>query len=335
VAVAIAAVGGGCSSLTARHGVEAAPVTATIVDPPRRSGKPLLFVAMPLAPAFQEARKALVTEVSGSFDVFTFVVSPDLPATAFRDALDAAAPACVVLMNNSAARLYRDYQRARPKAAFPPAVILMTSFLEDIRREIKRATGIAYEVPALSAVVSLRALIRTPVTRVGVVHSPYAKAFVGRQRALAAKEQIELVSIELGGEAPNARDLQGALEALRRYHQIDALWVLNDNRLLRNERFMRDAWLPAVRSLAVPVIVGVAPLVTPASPFGTFAVLPDHVALGTQAANLIFDLADNDWRAEDHPIELPLSTVRVLDVRSARAFGLRDDALIQVDRPLE
>ena len=73
----------------------------------------------------------------------------------------------------------------------------------------------------------------------------------------------------------------------------------------------------------------------PASPFGTFAVLPDHVALGTQAANLIFDLADNDWRAEDHPIELPLSTVRVLDVRSARAFGLRDDALIQVDRPLE
>jgi len=332
----VAVAGGGCAALRAPGpGIDKSRAATQVVDPPRQDGAPLLFVAMPIAPAFQETRKALVAEASGTFNVTTFVITPDTQAADFRAALEAAAPACVVLMNNSTVRLYRDYQRERPGATFPPAVIVMTSFLEDIRREIKRATGIAYEVPGVTAFVSLRALIRAPMARVGVVHSPYARTFVGRQRALAMKEQLELVSIELGGEAPNARELQGAIDALKRYHHIDALWVLNDNRLLKDGRFLREAWMPALKSLGVPVVVGAAPLLNPSSPFGTFAVLPDHAALGAQAANLIFDLADNDWRVEDHAIELPISTVKVLDVRSAQEFGLRDGAPNHVDRPLE
>jgi hypothetical protein len=328
--------GGGCAPLGARGPrMDSATAAARVVDPPRRDGAPLLFVAMPIAPAFLETRKALVAEASGTFNVTTFVVTPETRPADFRAALDAAAPACIVLMNNGTVRMYRDYQRERPAATFPPAVIIMTSFLEDTRREIKRATGIAYEVPGVTAFVSLRALIHAPVARVGVVHSPYARTFVGRQRALALKEQIELVSIEVGGEAPNAREVQGALDALKRYHHIDVLWVLNDNRLLKDGRFLREAWMPALKALGVPVVVGAAPLLNPSSPFGTFAVLPDHAALGAQAANLIFDLADNDWRVEDHAIELPISTVKVLDVRSAREFGLRDSAADHVDRPLE
>jgi hypothetical protein len=327
---------GGCASLGGRGpATDRAKAATQVVDPPRQEGAPLLFVAMPLAPAFQETRKALVSEASGTFNVTTFVVTSETRAADFRAALDAAAPACVVLMNNSTVRMYRDYQRERPGAKFPPAVIVMTSFLEDIRREIKRATGIAYEVPGVTAFVSLRALVHAPLARVGVIHSPYARAFVGRQRALAIKEQIELVSIELGGEAPNARELEGAIAALKRYHHIDALWVLNDNRLLKDGRFLREAWMPALKTLGVPVVVGAAPLLNPSSPFGTFAVLPDHAALGAQAANLILDLADNQWRVEDRAIELPLSTVKVLDVRSAREFGLREGALDHVDRPLE
>ena len=153
---------GGCARLGARGpGMDRAMAAATqVVDPPRRDGAPLLFIAMPIAPAFHETRKALVAETSGTFNVTTFVVTPDTRAADFRAALDAAAPACIVLMNNGTVRMYRDYQRERPGATFPPAVIVMTSFLEDIRREIKRATGIAYEVPGVTAFVSLRALIR-------------------------------------------------------------------------------------------------------------------------------------------------------------------------------
>ena len=71
--------------------------------------------------------------------------------------------------------------------------------------------------------------------------------------------------------------------------------------------------------------------------FGTFAVLPDHVALGAQAAGLLFDIADESWQiAGDAQVQLPLSTTTAVDLVQARAhFSLREDALRQVDRILD
>ena len=57
---------------------------------------------------------------------------------------------------------------------------------------------------------------------------------------------------------------------------------------------------------------------------------------GLQAANLLFELADNNWQAESHPVELPISVKTVVDIRQVRAnFGLRPDALKHVDKALE
>jgi len=110
------------------------------------------------------------------------------------------------------------------------------------------------------------------------------------------------------------------------------LWVLNDNRLLRDSAFLNEAWRPGIESLGVPVIVGAEPLMK-SVPIGTFAVLPDHLALGTQAANLILDLSDTGWPAAQHPVELPLSTTNALNVARARdRFGLREGALDRIDQ---
>jgi putative ABC transport system substrate-binding protein len=66
------------------------------------------------------------------------------------------------------------------------------------------------------------------------------------------------------------------------------------------------------------------------------AVVPDYEALGLQAANLIFDLSENDWQVERHPVELPLSVKTVVDVNLVRAnFGLQPDALKHIDKALE
>ena len=62
--------------------------------------------------------------------------------------------------------------------------------------------------------------------------------------------------------------------------------------------------------------------------------LPDHTALGTQTASMLFDIADNAWRIpEGDPTQLPLSTTTTIDLQQARErFSLREDALSQVDR---
>src|SRR6185295_8813756 len=114
-------------------------------------GTPLVLVAMPAAASFQATRRSLVAELGKSFDVSTLTVGADTSLPQLAAALAKTAPACLVLMNNTTVRLYRDYQRSRPGAKFPPAVIVMASFLEDIRHELTGVTGIAYEVPGVTA----------------------------------------------------------------------------------------------------------------------------------------------------------------------------------------
>jgi putative ABC transport system substrate-binding protein len=105
---------------------------------------------------------------------------------------------------------------------------------------------------------------------------------------------------------------------------------------VRDEEFVDDTWRSVLSEAKLPLIVGVPNLVDPSSPLGTLAVVPDHEALGLQAANLIFDLLENDWQVESHPVELPLSVKTVVDVKQVRAnFGLRADALKRIDRALE
>jgi hypothetical protein len=113
--------------------------------------------------------------------------------------------------------------------------------------------------------------------------------------------------------------------------------VLNDDRLLTPE-LIENGWLPGLRERRwLPTIVGAASLVSPQQSLGTFAVLPDHTALGVQTANLLFDIADNQWQVPaETRVQLPLSTTTTVDLTQVRErFNLRHDALAQVDRILE
>jgi hypothetical protein len=112
--------------------------------------------------------------------------------------------------------------------------------------------------------------------------------------------------------------------------------MLNDNGLIRNGASVSETWRSEFRDVKLPLVVGVLNLMDPAEPVGTLAAVPDHEALGLQAANLIFDLSDNDSNVRDHAIELPLSVKTVVDVRQVRdRFGLKPDAQQHINRALD
>jgi ABC-type uncharacterized transport system substrate-binding protein len=243
-------------------------------------------------------------------------------------------PSGIVLMNNPTVAAYRTLQRSSGAKRFPAAVIVMTSFLDGQPQQLASATGISYEVPLITAVTNLRKLIATPVERVGVVLRPGLRGFVARQIALAKREQISVVTQEVGQNA-NSSELKWALRRLK--SKVDAVWILNDDRCL-SPKLISEGWLPGLNERPFkPTIVGAASLVSPSLSFGTFAVLPDHTALGVQAAGLVFDIADNNWSVpDDAEVQLPLSTTTSVDLVQARErFSLRADALKQVDRILE
>jgi len=311
------------------------PTVGQIVDPPARSNAPTILIAMPSSPTFLEVRKSLVSEVQKSFNIHTFVVGPETTPEELAAAITTVAPKCLVLMNNATMNLYRQYQAARPTAAMPPAVLLMASFVEETQARLRRATGIAYEVPGVTAFVNLRAVIRTPVNRVGVIYRPAFRKFVARETALAAKEHVELISVSVPNDV-TAAELRDALHDLAQNSKVDAVWMLNDNALVRGPEFVDDAWRAELREAKLPLIVGVPNLVEPSFPLATLAVVPDHEALGLQAANMLFDLSESNWQVEHFQVELPLSVRTIVDVKLVRAnFGLRPDALKHIDHALE
>jgi putative ABC transport system substrate-binding protein len=324
----------GCATTGTEYGAPALGLPP-ITDPPVRSGAPTLLIAMPNSPNFVEVRKSLVWEVQKSFNIHTLTVGPETTAADLASAIQTVAPVCAVLMNNATINLYRQYQAANPTAPMPPAVLLMASFVEEVQARLRRATGIAYEVPGVTAFVNLRSVISAPINRVGVIYRPAFRKFVEHQTALAAKEHVDLISVSVPNDV-TAAGLREALHNLAQSSKVDAFWMLNDNGLVRNAEFVDEAWRTELNDAKLPLIVGVPNLVESNFPLGALAVVPDHEALGLQAANLLFDLSDDDWQVERHPVELPLSVKTVVDIRLVRTnFGLRPDALKHIDRALE
>lgn len=304
-------------------------------DTPPQAGRDTVAVLTPLETETQELWESLVQELGAEFNVATVPVGRTTGSRHLARELERLQPACVVVVDNRTLELYRELQGQRPSATFPPAVVVMTSFLERAIGGLRGATGIAYEVPAVSSIVALREVSRLDVQRVGVVHRQMFRDVIATQSRLAALEKVELVSIAVPND-PTPEVVEDSLDRLVVEQKVDALWVVNDNRLLTAELLV-ESWLPVLRFRPIPVIVGVSALVHPEVHFGTLAVLPNHAELGVQAANLIFDLADNAWQLEaERQVELPLRVMTVVDVKQVDDyFGLEPDALAKIDQAVK
>jgi len=307
--------------------------TITISDAPRRDGTPAVLVIMPVTAETHDVWKGLRDELNDDYDVVTLKFDATTTPDAIGKKIAELAPKCVVLMNNPTVRAYSAWQHAAKQAAFPPAVVLMASFLDNLKGQIANGTGIAYEVPAITMFTNMRSFLDYPTRRVGVVYRQPLHNFIENQRKLAAIEHIELVPFEISAHA-KPKELDKALRKMRDA-KLDAIWLPNDNGLFATGDHIVKAWLPNLKKDHPPVAVGVRALVNAKVPFGTFAVVPDHEAMGVQAANLILDLANNNWQA-DGKVALPISVKTVLDVGQARKhYRLREDQLSHIDNVVQ
>ncbi len=301
----------------------------------RRPSLPVILTLMPNSASARETYNGLVEELGEEFDLVPELVdsgaSPEMIARAVREH----SPKAVVLMNNPTLRLFRKFQAiATPAEKKLPAIAVLTSFLQETSQGLSSLTGVIYEVPLVTALVNLRALVRKPIRKVGVLYRPIFSRFIKEQRALGAKEGIELIGLEISGSDP--AQLQEGLQKLRLQMDVDAIWVPNDNVLLSRKNLLRG-WLPALRENQTPVIVNVRSLLSRRVSFGTFAVLPAHRALGIQTAQLITSVADRGWVVEaPGEFEYPISVEKVLDMNFARRYlELKEKQLATVDQLVE
>ena len=246
-------------------------------------------------------------------------------------------PQLFVLMDNQAIKIYKQYRDETQKAGKEPlsAVALMALQLDKVTEGMNMA-GISYEIPVVTSVVNLRAVSSKPIRSVGVIYRKGWEGFVQMNASFCQTEKVSLVGYAVPDDGNDyASDLQKGLKNLIGEKKVDAIWVLNDNKLLNNQTIVK-AWIPGLSSSSVPVIVGVETLIQTKFNLGTFAVLPDHAGLGGQVANMIFEIKDNDWKVGDRQIDQPLSVIKMLNSTLARKKGfLREDGLSTVDREVK
>lgn len=314
----------GCVSSDARSPQE---LPAVFEDQELREGFERVLVFTPFTDSAHALWSSMRDEIADELDVQTREVDAGLSPAKMHEQVLRQSPECVVLVGNQAARTFEQLQETA--AELPPAVVLMSSFAGKIVPRLRRATGIAYEVPAVTSLVTLRQLSERRVDTVGVLYRPGLEDFIQEQAELAALEEVQLVGLAVDGSA-TPRKIRLHLRELLRRRSVDALWVLNDNVLL-TPRSIREAWLPEADAAKVPVLVGVRSLVNAQLNFGSVAVVPDHGALGVQAANLIFDLADESWQVGESAVELPLSVQTVVDMGQATRLRLAESGRKLID----
>jgi hypothetical protein len=294
-----------------------------------------VLVLGPRISATIEVVSGLADELPDNYRLVQREVTTETSVVALAHIIRDVEPRVLVLLDNPTVRLYRAFQAAEPPGTrFPPAVVLMAAFVELATAGLRNVTGISYEVPAVTGFVNLRSLLGRPIRKIGVLYRHGFEGFVARQGELAASE-----GFTIAGRALDDGDRQKAVKCgLRRlldYDHVDAIWVLNDSALV-DPALIARAWLPVLRHGHVPVLVGVSSLVSAKLGFGTFAVLPDHRALGAQAAGLIDDLSEAHWIVGERRALLPVAIEKILDIDLARTLApIREEKLREVDRLIE
>jgi ABC-type uncharacterized transport system substrate-binding protein len=177
----------------------------------------------------------------------------------------------------------------------------------------------------LTALVSFRRVFSKPVDKVGVLYRNPLKQFIEKHTHYCAREKISIKGIEISDDTSKIElDISSALQNLIRTEKVDALWIPNDNVLLKPE-YLGNIWLPELKKKKVPLIVGVEALVNPELNFGTFAVIPDPVALGEQAAEIVYNLKADDWQHSGVMIHPAISMYSVLNLKKAYEIAAKED----------
>jgi hypothetical protein len=286
---------------------------------------------------FADALKGMNEELKVDFEFKDRIIEKKTEVSEIQAEIASVKPKVVVLMDNSAITLFKKYQ-AGLKADEPiiPSVSIMGVFIKDAINDIKNACGISYEIPIVTSIVNLRAVLGSSMKKVGVIHREFLSDFIAKNRGFCKMEGIEIVDVSLPNKSDDYKKLlKGNLKTLFKEKNIDVLWVPNDNAFL-NIDIIQNVWVPAVKKEKKPVVVGVELLVNPKLDFGTFAVLPDHVALGSQAAEMIYDIMDNDWQCKENRVDPPLAVYKIINFKQAKKiFNVSDEKKKVVDKVFE
>jgi ABC-type uncharacterized transport system substrate-binding protein len=298
--------------------------------------KNTLLIFRSVGSDFDEAVSGMRYELDSEFEIKEIVLTKQSDIKSVEEGMDLLKPNVVVLMNNRSISFYKKYQKTLSDTTnITPSVSLMGILVDESIDGIRNSTGVGYEIPLVTSAVNLRAVLNRDIRKIAVIHRSNLKNFLSINTPFCENEGVEIKSIEISTQNIE-KELRSAFKAIELDSEVDAIWIPNDNKIITGP-LLKSLWIPFEKKMKLPIIVGVESLVTPKYHFGNFAVVPDHIALGSQAAELVLGIMDNNWLVENTgEAELPLSVHTIVNYPDMNSyFELSKDMLSGVDRVLE
>ncbi len=283
---------------------------------------------------FSEVANSISLDLKEEFTIVEEIIDERISAKKTAKIINHHNPALIVLMNNNTIKNFKKYQQSLPDEAVRiPSLLLMSSLLSEEIKGLENSTGISYEVPIVTSVVNLRTILKIKDVKLGVVYRQFLRSFIERNAAYCKKEGIQMIRAFVpSGSANYTELLKTGLESFTSSQiGVNMIWVPNDPEFLTREA-IRNVWVPFSEKHSLPIIVGVENMVSTNVNFGTYAVIPDHSALGQQAAELIYEIRDRGWYIDLNIVEPPISIYQILNPMKIKTKYQVDDEITDVDK---
>lgn len=268
---------------------------------------------------YESVFNTLKMEVESDFELTKVISDEKMSPKEIKKLIAKEKPKLIILMNNNNIKAYAAYVQTLPKdSEVIPSISLMAAFVEKEIKDLPNSAGITYEIPIVTSVVNLRSMMSIPKVKLGIIYRDFLRDFIEKNKEYCKAEGIDVKTFYVpGGETRYKELLKVGLKELVEKHEANTIWVPNDPVFLSKD-IIASVWKPFTDKYDVPVIVGVESFLLSDVNFGSFAVLPDHSALGQQAANIVFSIQDNEWKTDNTLIEAPISIFKVLNFKQAK-----------------
>lgn len=275
-------------------------------------GRESILIVRSSGQIFDQVVQGISYECDGDFVIDQLLVNDTSTVSTLAKKIDEIKPSVLVLLNNSAVLLLKQYQENNPSVQQIPSIAAMSVFVDKLVEQISNSAAIAYEIPLATSYMTLPSEIQQKISRVGVIHREKLQDFITKNRELSKPQNIELVSRTIPEATIGYKNsLYKSLREMLQNDSVDLIWIPNDSKLLELE-MVQDVWLPLIDKYKKPVLAGVKVLALPSINLATFVVSPDHVEIGQQIAELIYEARDANWQLE-YRVLPPVSVYKILN----------------------
>jgi hypothetical protein len=292
-----------------------------LVTSPAIYAKGVVLTLRPAGEMFDQIMLGILESVGDDFKVVDRVVSAGENHKTISNWITLNKPKAVVLIDDHAVTAYQNYQRNSRTAEYPPSIMLAVLSAERKLAKTINSMAIAYEVPAVASLVDLRKLLMNH--QLGTVGTLYRTAFKDvflKEKRACGHENINLIGIEIQNDAGPA-EVRRALKQLTS-SGVDAVWIMNDSALLL-PNILAEAWIPRLRRLNKPVVVGVPSLVQTQFTLGDYVAYPNHSALGLQMGDMLFDFEKTGWTIQPGSLVPPRRLQKEINLKRLETKGIK------------